>query len=100
MQGVQHARRGRSGLGRRDAAAHALEDTHGFEYIARKPNGDLLSVTQKDEVPLAVGQHVLIIAGPQARIVADYTTPPAAAAVLQSNSAPIQLVPHDGFPSD
>jgi hypothetical protein len=52
------------------AAEHAIKDTTGYEYIVRKANGDLLSVTQKDETPLAVGQHVLVIAGPQARIVA------------------------------
>jgi outer membrane lipoprotein SlyB len=52
---------------------HAIEDTSGYEYIVRKPNGDLVSVTQKDATPLAVGARVLVIAGPQARIVADYT---------------------------
>jgi len=30
-------------------------------------------VTQKDEVKLPIGQRVLVITGPQARIVADYT---------------------------
>lgn len=54
---------------------HKVNDTFGYEYIVRKPNKDLLSVTQKDEVPLAIGQHVLLIAGVQARIVADYTVP-------------------------
>ncbi len=54
---------------------HKINDTFGYEYIVRKPNKDLLSVTQKDEVPLAIGQHVLLIAGAQARIVADYTVP-------------------------
>ena len=41
----------------------------------RKANGDLLSVTQKDAVPLAIGQKVLVIAGNQARVVPDYTVP-------------------------
>ena len=50
-----------------------VEDSSGFEYVVRKTNGELLSVTQKDAVPLAIGQHVLIIEGPQARIVPDYT---------------------------
>jgi outer membrane lipoprotein SlyB len=54
---------------------HATDDTKAFEYIVRKPNGDLVSVTQKDDVPLALGQKVLVIAGNQARIVPDYTTP-------------------------
>jgi outer membrane lipoprotein SlyB len=55
--------------------SHAAGDTDGFEYIVKKPNGDLLSVTQKDAEPLGVGAHVLIIEGPQARIVPDYTVP-------------------------
>jgi outer membrane lipoprotein SlyB len=55
------------------AAEHAMNDTSAFEYIVRKPNGDLLSVTQKDTTPLALGQKVLVIAGKQARVVPDYT---------------------------
>jgi outer membrane lipoprotein SlyB len=55
--------------------SHAAGDTDGFEYIVRKPNGDLLSVTQRDPEPLGIGAHVLIIEGPQARIVPDYTVP-------------------------
>ncbi len=56
-------------------AEHAVNDTKAFEYIVRKGNGDLVSVTQKDAVPLALGQHVLVIAGNQARIVPDYIVP-------------------------
>ncbi len=58
-----------------NAAEHVAGDTHAFEYIVRKSNGDLLSVTQKDEMPLAVGQKVLVISGNQARVVPDYTVP-------------------------
>jgi outer membrane lipoprotein SlyB len=58
------------------AAEHVSADTAAFEYIVRKPNGDLVSVTQKDKVPLALGQKVLVIAGNQARVVPDYTVPP------------------------
>ncbi len=54
---------------------HAAGDTDAFEYIVKKDNGDLLSVTQKDLTPLGVGAHVLIIEGAQARIVPDYTVP-------------------------
>ena len=54
----------------------AAGDTMAYEYIVRKPNGELVSVTQTDTVPLALGQRVLVIAGTQARIVADYTMPP------------------------
>lgn len=54
---------------------HATADTAAFEYIIRKPNGDLVSVTQRDTTPLALGQRVLVIAGTQARVVPDYTVP-------------------------
>jgi outer membrane lipoprotein SlyB len=57
----------------------ASADSIAYEYIVRKTNGDLVSVTQKDNHRLAIGQKVLVIAGPQARIVPDYTvdlTPP------------------------
>ena len=54
----------------------ATGETVAFEYIVRKQSGELLSVTQRDETPLVVGAKVLVIAGSQARIVADYTVPP------------------------
>ncbi len=57
------------------AVEHASADTAAFEYIVRKPNGDLVSVTQKDKMPLTIGTHVLVITGNQARIVQDYTVP-------------------------
>ena len=52
---------------------HTTNDTQAYEYIVRKSNGELMSVTQKDETPLVIGTHVLVIAGKQARIVPDYT---------------------------
>ena len=74
------------------ATEHIIGDTNGFEYIVRKANGDMLSVAQKDEKPLRVGQKVLVIAGPQARIVPDYTVPfdapPKAAAKPAAPSTP------------
>ena len=57
------------------AVEHTAADTSAFEYIVRKPNGDLLSVTQRDTAALLVGQKVLLIDGKQARIVPDYTVP-------------------------
>jgi outer membrane lipoprotein SlyB len=57
------------------SAEHLGGDAGAFEYIVRKPNGDLLSVTQRDKVPLALGDKVLVIAGTQARVVRDYTAP-------------------------
>ena len=57
-------------------AEKAVGETTAIEYIVRKPGGELISVTQKDEEPLAIGTRVLVIAGSQARIVPDYTVPP------------------------
>jgi outer membrane lipoprotein SlyB len=57
------------------ASEQAMDNTKAYEYIVRMPKGDLVSVTQTDTTPLALGQHVLVIAGKQARIVPDYTSP-------------------------
>ena len=56
-------------------AEHIVGDTRAFEYIVRKTNGHLVSVTQNDTKPLAIGQKVLVITGNQARVVADHTVP-------------------------
>jgi outer membrane lipoprotein SlyB len=66
------------------AVEHTTADTTAFEYIVRKTNGDLVSVTQKDKTPLALGQKVLVIAGTQARVVPDYTVPPPSGAPAPS----------------
>ncbi len=52
---------------------HVSGDTTGWEYIVRKPNGELLSVTQREPQPLPIGQKVLVITGNQARIIPDYS---------------------------
>jgi len=63
---------------------HATGDSQAFEYVVRESNDMLVSVTQHDTRPLAIGQKVLVIEGKQARVVPDYTvslpvvTPPAA----------------------
>lgn len=57
------------------AAERMAASADAFEYIVRKSSGDLVSVTQRDLVPLPVGARVLVIEGAQARIVADYTLP-------------------------
>jgi len=54
---------------------HAAGDTRAFEYLVKQTDGSLVSVTQKDDQPLAVGEKVLVIAGTQARIVRDYSQP-------------------------
>jgi len=51
----------------------ATGDTIAYEYIVRKANDELISVTQADTTPLAIGQNVLVINGGQARVVPDYT---------------------------
>ncbi len=69
-----------------------------FEYVVRKSNNELLSVTQQDTSPLAIGQKVLVIAGSQARIVPDYTVsldpaPPASDTTAAPPPAPVIQAP-------
>ena len=74
------------------ALDHAAGDTTGWEYIVRKANGDMLSVTQREKTPLPLGQKVLVIMGPQARVVADYSvipeSPPAPVVVKAEEPKP------------
>lgn len=55
---------------------HTTGDTTGWEYIVRKTDGEMLSVTQREPTPIPLGQKVLVITGNQARIVPDYSTAP------------------------
>jgi outer membrane lipoprotein SlyB len=81
------------------AAEHTVVDTRAYEYVVRTGKGDLLSVTQTDTTPLAVGQKVLLIAGNQARIVPDYTSEPAAlAARAETPPAPAPAPPEAAAP--
>lgn len=57
------------------AADRAIDSAKAWEYIVNQTDGKLVSVTQTDRKPLAIGTHVLVIAGKQARIVRDYTVP-------------------------
>lgn len=54
---------------------HILEQeataTKAFEYILEKQNGELMTLAQKQDQPLAVGSHVLILYGVQARVISD-----------------------------
>jgi len=70
------------------ALDHAAGDSTGWEYIIRKGNGDLLSVTQRQRNPLELGQKVLVIMGPQARVVPDYSVIPEQAVVEPVASKP------------
>ncbi len=75
-----------------NALDHAAGDTTGWEYIIRKPNGDMLSVTQREQTPLALAQKVLVILGPQARVVPDYSVAPepvVAVAVEEKKAEPV-----------
>lgn len=58
-----------------NALEHAARDTTGWEYIIRKENSEMLSVTQREQTPLLLAQRVLVILGPQARVVPDYSVP-------------------------
>lgn len=60
------------------ATESAVVDSPAQEYVVRTDKDDLLSVTQRDTVPLALGQRVLLITGTQARLVPDYTVTSAA----------------------
>lgn len=72
---------------------HIAGDTTGWEYIVRKPNGELLSLTQREPQALPVGQKVLVITGSQARIVPDHSglgdpvAPPPAPAPVKAPAA-------------
>ena len=66
------------------AAEHTVVDTRAFEYVVQTAKGELLSVTQMDNTPLAIGQNVLVIAGNQARIVPDYTFEPTVASAARA----------------
>ncbi len=57
-------------------AERTTGETPATEYIVRKTNNELVSVTQRDERPLVLGMRVLVIGGNQARIVPDYTAQP------------------------
>ncbi|TCH99214.1 hypothetical protein EJV46_07865, partial [Roseococcus sp. SYP-B2431] len=54
-------------------AERGSANTNAIEYIVRKTNDELISVTQRDAEPIPLGTRVLVITGAQARIVPDYT---------------------------
>jgi outer membrane lipoprotein SlyB len=82
------------------AAERVAGSTGAFEYIVRKADGQLVSVTQRDETPLEIGARVLVIAGSQARIVADYTAPvdPPPPATPSPPSTPPAAMPAEPAP--
>lgn len=70
------------------ATERVAGDTTAIEYIVRRTDGTLVSVTQRDATPLGLGTRVLVIAGTQARIVPDYTREPEPPAAPASTPAP------------
>lgn len=74
------------------ATERATANTDAIEYVIRRTNGELVSVTQRDPTPIPVGTRVLVITGNQARVVVDYTAPgdapPATAAAIPAAPAP------------
>ena len=62
------------------AVEQGTGDVKAFEYVVRKPDGELMSVVQRDRRPLGIGRRVLLISDAQARIVPDYTVSTVAAA--------------------
>jgi len=65
------------------AAERSGANTDAVEYLVRRNDGDLVSITQRDAVPIPLGTRVLVITGNQARVVPDYT---GSAAVAPSRS--------------
>jgi outer membrane lipoprotein SlyB len=47
------------------------KSTTAFEYVMEKSSGELITLAQKQDVAFQPGQHVLILYGMQARIIAD-----------------------------
>ncbi len=52
-----------------DIAQSELSKQAGYEYIIRLDNGNIVTVTQGNDVILNVGQKCMVIYGPQARVV-------------------------------
>ena len=50
---------------------NSLVRSHGFEYVVKLSSGALISLVQTDDLALKTKQHVLVIYGDMARIVAD-----------------------------
>ncbi|MFL1464365.1 hypothetical protein ACI6QG_19315, partial [Roseococcus sp. DSY-14] len=90
------------------AAERAAVNAEATEYIIAVPRDgrdELVSVTQRDAVPIPINTRVLVISGAQARVVPDYlpagaplpaTLPAPAPAPVQA--APVQAAPVQSAP--
>jgi len=77
------------------AAERASANTDAVEYIIRKTDGDLISITQRDLIPIPLGTSVLVITGNQARVVPDYiaTQAPASSRTAGRRPGPASPAP-------
>lgn len=53
------------------AVERSTSNTTGIEYVVETTNGNLMTVVQGADPPLAVGQDVLVLYGSPARVIAD-----------------------------
>jgi len=87
------------------AAAQALANTKGWEYIVQEDGDKLVSVTQTSKISLPIGLHVLVISdSQQARIVPDYTVQiaaaPPAAKPAPANGTTTAAAPNGAAPTE
>lgn len=54
-----------------DNAPSAVKRSHGFEYVIKFNDGDIVSIAQDEDMKLKTKQHVLVIYGTNTRVVAD-----------------------------
>lgn len=48
-----------------------IRRSHGFEYVIKLNDGDIVSIAQDEDMKLKTKQHVLVIYGTNTRVVAD-----------------------------
>jgi len=54
-----------------NAAESSVNHQVGFEYIIRQGNGRTISVVQTQDMMFAIGERVMVIYGPQVRVLPD-----------------------------
>lgn len=52
-------------------AGSGVKRSHGYEYVVKLNDGDIVSIAQDEDLKIKVKQHVLVIYGGNTRIVAD-----------------------------
>jgi len=80
------------------AVDSVVNEQTGYEYLFQIDGGKLQSLTQVDSEPLPVGQRVLLIQGPPARLIVDTLgMPPKAAAETITAPPPAPPAPTPAF---